>query len=68
MDGYGFILTSSLIEFYLSLYKNYSADQLVDIGCQWVILGHSERRHIIGEDDEVTIKLTICKWINTCRT
>nr|CAB3454059.1 unnamed protein product [Digitaria exilis] len=29
-----------------------SAEQLVDIGCQWVILGHSERRHIIGENDE----------------
>ncbi|VAI20386.1 unnamed protein product [Triticum turgidum subsp. durum] len=28
------------------------AEQLVDIGCQWVILGHSERRHVIGEDDE----------------
>lgn len=25
----------------------------MDIGCQWVILGHSERRHVIGEDDEV---------------
>ncbi|KAM3259286.1 hypothetical protein ACQJBY_050838 [Aegilops geniculata] len=29
-----------------------SAEQLVDIGCQWVILGHSERRHVIGEDDQ----------------
>ncbi|KAK6946377.1 Triosephosphate isomerase [Dillenia turbinata] len=29
-----------------------SAEQLKDIGCKWVILGHSERRHIIGETDE----------------
>ncbi|CAK9138333.1 unnamed protein product [Ilex paraguariensis] len=25
---------------------------LKDIGCKWVILGHSERRHVIGEDDQ----------------
>lgn len=31
----------------------YSVEQLKDIGCKWVILGHSERRHIIGETDEV---------------
>jgi triosephosphate isomerase len=26
---------------------------LVDVGLPWVVLGHSERRHIIGETDEV---------------
>jgi len=31
-----------------------SADMLVDLGLHWVILGHSERRHIIGEGDEFT--------------
>ncbi|MFW6133704.1 MAG: triose-phosphate isomerase [Planctomycetota bacterium] len=30
-----------------------SADMLVDIGCKYVILGHSERRHVIGETDEI---------------
>ena len=28
-----------------------SAAMLVDIGCRYVILGHSERRHILGETD-----------------
>lgn len=28
-----------------------SADQIADLGCKWVILGHSERRHIMGESD-----------------
>lgn len=28
-----------------------SVEQLKDIGCEWVILGHSERRHVIGEDN-----------------
>ena len=26
---------------------------LADLGLKWVILGHSERRHIIKESDEV---------------
>lgn len=30
-----------------------SASQLADAGCRWVLVGHSERRLILGEDDEV---------------
>ncbi|EFJ10235.1 hypothetical protein SELMODRAFT_447410 [Selaginella moellendorffii] len=29
-----------------------SAEQLSDIGCKWVIHGHSERRHILGEAND----------------
>jgi triosephosphate isomerase len=29
-----------------------SAGMLVDVGCKYVILGHSERRHILGESNE----------------
>lgn len=29
-----------------------SAEQINDLGCKWVVLGHSERRHVIGEDNE----------------
>jgi triosephosphate isomerase len=30
-----------------------SGDMLKDAGCRYVILGHSERRHVIGESDEL---------------
>lgn len=33
-----------------------SAAMLVDVGCQYVILGHSERRHHHGESDEVVAR------------
>lgn len=33
-----------------------SAAMLLDIGCKYVILGHSERRHILGETDEAINK------------
>jgi triosephosphate isomerase (TIM) len=33
-----------------------SAGMLVDVGCKYVILGHSERRHILGETDEAINK------------
>ena len=31
---------------------------LKDVGCTHVILGHSERRHVFGEDDEMVAKKT----------
>jgi len=30
-----------------------SAQMLLDVGCAYVILGHSERRHVMGESDEL---------------
>jgi triosephosphate isomerase (TIM) len=33
-----------------------SAAMLVDLGCHYVLLGHSERRHILGETDELVNK------------
>ena len=32
-----------------------SGTQLADQGIKWVILGHSERRHVFNESEEVSI-------------
>jgi triosephosphate isomerase len=33
-----------------------SGEMLRDVGCRYVLLGHSERRHVIGETDELINK------------
>ncbi len=33
-----------------------SPGMLVDAGCRWVIIGHSERRHIFGETDDAVAR------------
>jgi triosephosphate isomerase len=33
-----------------------AVNMLLDVGCRWVILGHSERRQILGETDELINK------------
>ncbi len=30
-----------------------SAEQFAEVGCEWVLVGHSERRLVLGETDEV---------------
>ena len=35
-----------------------SPEMLVECGCQWVIIGHSERRHLFGETNETVAKKT----------
>ena len=35
-----------------------SAAMLLDVGCRWVIIGHSERRQLFGETDASVLKKT----------
>lgn len=35
-----------------------SPEMLLDLGCKWVILGHSERRHVLGETNAVISQKT----------
>ncbi len=41
-----------------------SAGMLKDCECEWVILGHSERRHVFGESNEM-IHLKLTKALNS---
>ena len=34
---------------------NFSPEMIKDVGCQWVIVGHPERRGVHNESDQVTI-------------
>lgn len=45
------------------LLSSLSPAMIKDCGVNWVILGHSERRHVFGESDEVNLKdlvLVLC--------
>ena len=39
-----------------------SLEMLVDVGCRWVILGHSERRQFFGETDALVNRKTHAAW------
>jgi len=42
-------------------------DMLLDVGCRWVIVGHSERRHVLGESDELLnkkVQAALAKGLN----
>lgn len=34
-----------------------SPQMLIDVGADWVILGHSERRNVFGENDQVCMHM-----------
>lgn len=36
-----------------------SPHMLLDAGCRWVLVGHSERRHILGESDALVARKTL---------
>ncbi len=37
-----------------------SPTMLIDLGCSYVILGHSERRHLLGESDHFVNQKVVC--------
>ncbi len=39
-----------------------SLEMLVDVGCRWVVIGHSERRQYFGETDELINKKIHAAW------
>ena len=36
-----------------------AVEMLLDVGCRWAIIGHSERRHVLGETDDLINKKVI---------
>lgn len=40
-------------KFHILLIGEISPSMIKDCGCSWVILGHSERRNVFGEDDKL---------------
>ena len=43
-----------------------SPAMIKDVGAEWVILGHSERRHVFGESDEVCMCVRVCMCVSFC--
>jgi triosephosphate isomerase len=44
-----------------------AVEMLLDVGCRYVILGHSERRHILGENDTLVnkkVKASLAKGLD----
>lgn len=39
--------------------RDNSPSMVKDVGAEWVILGHSERRNVFGESDEVKTRRNI---------
>ena len=43
---------------------HHSPSMVKDVGAEWVILGHSERRNVFGESNEVRILIVLkCNFI-----
>ena len=53
----------------------FSPAMIKDVGCEWVILGHSERRHVFGESDQVQVLtvdlhnnlVTVVRWSSSSK-
>lgn len=41
-----------------------SGSQIADIGCEYVLIGHSERRHVFGENEKIVAQKLIAAYRN----
>ena len=42
--------------YFVTRYLSFCSPAMIkDVGCEWVILGHSERRHVFAESDQVQL-------------